>query len=78
MSWFILFNPNADPKVPANYIFSAGTPTCTNGNRVCAIEATNDGTGHPIITSALSSEIDAALASGQATTHVKLQLVLGL
>ena len=74
MSWFTLNNPNADPKVSTNYTSSGGTPTCTNGNRVCAIDAS--GSGFPTITPALSAEIDAALASGKATTHVKLQLLL--
>lgn len=54
-------NPAGDPTNPNDYTLEA-KPTCPNGtNKICSIDAANDGTDKPVLTSALKDSMIRAL-----------------
>lgn len=72
MNWFIFTGTN--PNNPSDYTLVASSPVCPfPTQKLCAIQATNDGNNQPIITCELKSEIILALNNETNTTNVKLK-----
>lgn len=72
MAWFSL-NPNGDPTQPNDYTLQSSQPSCPGSEEICAIQANNDGSNHPVINETLLTEMAQALNNGVATTNVKLK-----
>jgi hypothetical protein len=75
MPWYV-FNPGAtDPLDPNNYGPPLITPPSCPGpkNFLCAIQANDDGSGHPIIPSSLCCELMYDLLNRSDSTNVKLR-----
>lgn len=71
MSWFQL-NSNGDPTNPLDYS-SAGTPSCSGTGKICAVNATPDDDGFPILTEGLKDAMIQSLQSGIAKPNVELR-----
>ncbi|WP_342331910.1 hypothetical protein [Pedobacter sp. FW305-3-2-15-E-R2A2] len=55
----------ADPNDPESYTSTGSSkPSCPGSTRICAIFAEDDGTGRPIITPTLQSQMVTALSTG--------------
>ncbi|WP_342331909.1 hypothetical protein [Pedobacter sp. FW305-3-2-15-E-R2A2] len=62
-NWYVRIT-GADPTLPASYtLVGINPPSCPGTGKICSIKADDDGTGLPIITPALQSEIAAALST---------------
>ncbi|GGH10407.1 hypothetical protein FAZ19_01235 [Sphingobacterium alkalisoli] len=72
MAWFQL-NPSGDPTNPSDYTIQGSQPSCPGTEEVCAIQANNDGSDHPVINEALLTEMTQALQNEAPTTNVKLK-----
>lgn len=70
-----LFNyTGPDPSKPSSYIPSSGLPSCPGSpQRMCTLEADDDGNNKPIITDALKDEIINSLENQVNDTHVTLK-----
>lgn len=71
MAWFQLNDPS-NPGEPSNYQ-PVGSPSCSGNNQICAVQATNDGTGHPEITEDLKNEMLTALNTRTSSANVQLK-----
>ncbi|MBE8721360.1 hypothetical protein [Sphingobacterium pedocola] len=71
MAWFQL-NPSGDPTQPNDYS-SNPSPTCDGTDQICAVQAEDDGTGHPVLTEPLKDEMIQALQFGNPSTNVQLR-----
>lgn len=71
MAWFEL--TGTDPYQASNYTLRQTQPHCTGTDQVCAIQALNDGSNNPVISTALRTEINLALSNNAPTTNVKLK-----
>lgn len=73
MAWFRL--NSGSPTVPSNYTLESGTPTdCIGTNKICAVQATPDGSGQrPQLTAALKDQMIDALHDRTPSTNVQLK-----
>ncbi|ERJ61224.1 hypothetical protein [Sphingobacterium paucimobilis] len=61
MAWFNL-KPSGDPSVPADYTLATTPPSCgSTEEKICAINATNNGSGQPILDAPLLLQMVRAL-----------------
>lgn len=74
MAWFI-FTTYSDPTDSDNYTLTSGSPFCNNGTRLCAIQASDNGNGHPVLDNSIRDEMLIALESQTPSTNVKLKNV---
>jgi hypothetical protein len=72
MALFQLNNQSL-PADPQSYSVPTGTPTCSGNNKICTINATDDGSGHPELEPAILSEMVTALNNRTNTSNVKLK-----
>lgn len=72
MAQFQLNNQSA-PANPASYSLASGTPSCTGDQNICTIEAANDGSGRPVLNSAILGEMVTALNTHSNTANVSLK-----
>lgn len=63
-AWFT-YNGSGSLTSPANYTFSEAEPDCEGSDEVCGLQAPKDASQKPVISPALSSEINNA-----ASTHI--------
>lgn len=73
MAWFTLDPNSTDPTKPENYTLATGTPSCGGQNRICAVQAENDGSNKPELTEELKDEMIIALHNRSDRTDVKLR-----
>lgn len=72
MAWFS-FN-GGNPALPANYTLAGSEPNCGDTEeKLCAINATNNGSGAPILDAPILSEMVDALEQEHNTTNVRLK-----
>lgn len=71
MAWFELTGPS--PISPSNYTLRNSPPPCGGQDQICAVQANNDGSGHPELTETLKDEMITALHDGVESTNVKLR-----
>jgi len=72
MAWFSFTGTN--PSQPSHYTLVASQPTCPGlTQRMCALQAMNDGSNNPVITDALQNEIINSLENQVNGTNVKLK-----
>lgn len=72
MNWFKF--TGTDPSQPSHYSLVASIPVCPfPTQKICAIQAMNDGNDQPIITCELKNEMILALQNETNTTHVLLE-----
>lgn len=71
MAWFSLIDPS-NPGQPSSYQ-PVGSPSCSGNNQICALQADNDGSGHPEITEDLRNEMLTALNTRTSSTNVQLK-----
>ncbi|KKX46847.1 MULTISPECIES: hypothetical protein [Sphingobacterium] len=71
MAWYQL-NSNGNPTIASNYS-SVSSPSCSSGNKICAINATDNGSGQPVFTTALQNEMILALHTATPSTNVQLR-----
>lgn len=72
MAWFSFTGTN--PSNPSHYTLVATQPTCPGlTQRMCALQAMNDGANNPDITPALKDEIINSLENQVNGTNVKLK-----
>lgn len=72
MAWFKL-KDNGNPTDSQDYTLESSQPSCPGTQEVCAIQADNDGSNHPVINEALLAEMTQALQNEAPTTNVKLK-----
>ena len=72
--WYV-YDGSGSQTDPANYAAFGQNPptTCSGTAKVCTIQAVDDGSGSPEITTSLSNEINADLMSGHNSGNVKLR-----
>ncbi|MDR6783283.1 hypothetical protein ABTW24_22800 [Sphingobacterium thalpophilum] len=72
MSWYSFTGSN--PANANDYTLVSGTPSCsTPTQRLCAIQANDDGSNHPDLDNAILSEMVQALDSQNNTANVRLK-----
>ncbi|MEN5088598.1 hypothetical protein ABE426_19195 [Sphingobacterium faecium] len=72
MAWFSF--TGTDPSQSSHYTLVASQPTCPGlTQRMCALQAMNDGSNNPVITDALKDEIINSLQNQVNGTNVKLK-----
>lgn len=72
MSWFSF--TGTDPSQPSHYTLVGLEPGCANPTqKMCALQALNDGSGNPDITEALKNEIIYSLQNEVNGTNVRLK-----
>jgi len=71
MAWFSFTGTN--PNNPAHYTLVTSQPLCPGTEKLCAIQALNDGSNNPVISDPLQDEITQALQDGVPSTNVKLK-----
>ncbi|MEN5088597.1 hypothetical protein ABE426_19190 [Sphingobacterium faecium] len=72
MNWFSFTGTN--PLSPAHYTLVATQPTCPGlPQRMCALQAQNDGSNNPDMTDELKEEIANCLENKVNSTNVKLK-----
>jgi len=63
-NWYVRI-AGADATLSSSYTFvGSNPPSCSGTTKVCSISAEDDGTGKPIITPDIQSEIVTALSTG--------------
>lgn len=70
MPWFSF--TGTDPVLPAHYTLVTSEPSCPGTQHICAIQASNDGDGNPVITNTLKNEMIRTLNARLSSTNVKL------
>lgn len=66
----------SDPSQPSSYTLHTGPnpPTCPGATeQMCTLQATNNGSGQPVITEALKDEIIKSLQNQVNSANVKLK-----
>lgn len=72
MAWFNFTGTN--PSQPSHYTLVGSQPGCSSPTqRMCALQAMNDGSNNPVITDALQNEIINSLENQVNGTNVKLK-----
>jgi len=71
MAWFQL-EANGNPTQPTSYNPIA-SPSCSGSGKICAVQASDDGSGHPELTEDLKNEMIVALQSGSPSANVALR-----
>ena len=73
MAWFQL-NPAGDPTVPSNYTLVGSAPSCgSTEEKICAINATNNGSNQPILDAPILLQMVRALQFEANETDVRLK-----
>lgn len=73
-SWYsFTITSGADPLDPNNYSSISPKPSCPGTSKICAIFATDDGFGRPVISQAIEDEMVQNLQLGQDGTLVLLR-----
>lgn len=71
MAWFQL-KAGGNPTIPNDYN-ATSTPSCSGTGKICAIQATPDGSNKPQLTNALRDEMIVALQTGSPSSNVELR-----
>lgn len=72
MALFQLNNQSA-PANPASYSIPTVTPSCSGNQRICTINATDNGSGQPVLDAAILGEMVTALNTHSNTSNVNLK-----
>lgn len=71
--WFE-YDGSGNPTLAENYVLSGSTsPGCSGDQKVCAIQAMDNGSDQPVITTALAAEINTAINNQEPSAHVNLR-----
>ncbi|WP_343570417.1 hypothetical protein [Sphingobacterium sp.] len=71
MAWFQL-NAGGNPTNPSHYN-SVATPSCSGSTKICAVNATDNGSGQPDLTDSLKNEMIVALQNNSTSSNVRLR-----
>ncbi|MFD2905203.1 hypothetical protein [Sphingobacterium anhuiense] len=72
MNWFSF--TGTDPSQPSHYTLVPSQPSCAGlPQKLCALQAQNNGSGNPIITDELKEEIIDCMENMVNSTNVKLK-----
>jgi hypothetical protein len=72
MNWFNF--TGTDPSKPSHYTLLSALPTCVGPTqKMCALQATNDGNAEPIITESLKDEMIYSLENQVNNSNVRLK-----
>lgn len=66
-------NEQSLPAESSSYSIPTTTPVCSGNARICTINATDDGSGHPELDPAILGEMVTALNNRANTPNVKLK-----
>ncbi|MNT82322.1 hypothetical protein D3C72_2220360 [compost metagenome] len=72
MAYFSL-NTGGDPVDPQDYTLQASQPSCSGSNQICAIQATDNGSGEPVLSPTLKDQMIQALHSRTSNATVSLK-----
>ncbi|NJI72311.1 hypothetical protein HCX49_03755 [Sphingobacterium kitahiroshimense] len=71
MNWYLFTGSN--PTDPAHYTRVASQPNCIGSCVICAIRASDDGNGNPVISVSLLQEMILALSNKTNSANVMLK-----